>query len=215
MVTMWNSDIAATTPDTDLYGSHPFYLAVMPGGAAHGVYLLSSNGMDVAVGPEGVSYRCAAALLCLASWGPGRLRRHVPGRAGMMGAGSWGHARPGALPRRPTAGPRPPPLSRCRRVLGGVLDLYVFLGPGPEQVLQQYHAVIGLPAMVPHWALGFHQCKWGYNSLGALQEVVAGYQQAAVPLEVIWSDIDYMDRFRWALGGLLGGGRVSGVEVGG
>jgi hypothetical protein len=77
-----------------------------------------------------------------------------------------------------------------------VLDFYIFLGPGPEQVLQQYHAVIGLPAMVPHWSLGYHQCKWGYRTLGALQEVVEGYRQAGVPLEVIWSDIDYMDRYR-------------------
>lgn len=78
-----------------------------------------------------------------------------------------------------------------------MLDFYIFLGPGPEQVLQQYHAVIGLPAMVPYWSLGYHQCKWGYRTLGALQEVMEGYRQAGVPLEVIWSDIDYMDRYRW------------------
>ncbi len=82
------------------------------------------------------------------------------------------------------------------RVIGGVLDFYIFLGPSPEQVLQQYHSVIGRPAMVPHWSLGFHQCKWGYHTLGALQAVVEGYRQAGVPLEVIWSDIDYMDRYR-------------------
>lgn len=47
------------------------------------------------------------------------------------------------------------------RVLGGVLDFYVFAGPSPEDVLRQYHAVIGKPAMPPLWALGLHQSRWG------------------------------------------------------
>jgi alpha-glucosidase (family GH31 glycosyl hydrolase) len=46
-------------------------------------------------------------------------------------------------------------------VIGGVLDIYVFLGPSPEDVIRQYHAVIGPPAMPPFWALGFHQCRCG------------------------------------------------------
>jgi len=44
-------------------------------------------------------------------------------------------------------------------VIGGLVDLYFFTGPSPEEVIRQYHQVIGFTALPPYWALGLHQSR--------------------------------------------------------
>jgi alpha-glucosidase (family GH31 glycosyl hydrolase) len=78
---------------------------------------------------------------------------------------------------------------------GGSMEIYVFGGPTPEEVIRQYLEVIGRPALVPHWSLGFHNCRWGYENIGYVEEVVANYSAAEIPLQTQWLDIDYMDKY--------------------
>uniref|UniRef100_A0A8D1KFA1 Lysosomal alpha-glucosidase n=1 Tax=Sus scrofa TaxID=9823 RepID=A0A8D1KFA1_PIG len=136
--TLWNRDIAPA-PDSNLYGSHPFYLVLEDGGSAHGVFLLNSNAMDVVLQPS-------PAL-------------------------SW-------------------------RSTGGILDVYLFLGPEPKSVVRQYLDVVGYPFMPPYWALGFHLCRWGYSSTAITRQVVENMTTARFPLDVQWNDLDYMDARR-------------------
>uniref|UniRef100_A0A914XFT1 P-type domain-containing protein n=1 Tax=Plectus sambesii TaxID=2011161 RepID=A0A914XFT1_9BILA len=82
------------------------------------------------------------------------------------------------------------------RTIGGNVDLYFFPGPKPEDVINQYLALIGTPALPAYWALGFQLCRYGYHNLGEMQAAVTRTQQAGIPLDVAYADIDYMDRYK-------------------
>uniref|UniRef100_H9GHK5 P-type domain-containing protein n=1 Tax=Anolis carolinensis TaxID=28377 RepID=H9GHK5_ANOCA len=137
-LTFWARDVPPTE-SFNLYGVHPFYLVMEKTGAAHGVFLLNSNAMEVALQP-------APAL-------------------------TW-------------------------RTIGGVLDFYIFLGPDPNLVVQQYQQVIGFPAMPPYWGLGFHLCRWGYGSSNETWETVKAMRNFQIPQDAQWNDIDYMEGYR-------------------
>lgn len=81
-------------------------------------------------------------------------------------------------------------------IVGGVLDFYFMAGPSPRDVAIQYAEIAQLPVMVPYWGLGFHQCRWGYRDVYEVASVVANYSEHGIPLETMWTDIDYMDRRR-------------------
>ncbi|CAG5131379.1 unnamed protein product [Candidula unifasciata] len=77
--------------------------------------------------------------------------------------------------------------------LGGILDFYIFTGPSPIYVAAEYAEVIGLPYFPPFWSLGYHLCKWGYDTSAGLKAVIDRNRQAQIPYDVQWNDIDYMN----------------------
>ncbi|KAE8378081.1 glycosyl hydrolases family 31-domain-containing protein [Aspergillus bertholletiae] len=81
-------------------------------------------------------------------------------------------------------------------IIGGVLDFYFVAGPSPRDVAIQYAEITQTPLMTPYWGLGYHQCKYGYQDVYEVAAVVANYSSNNIPLETIWTDIDYMDRRR-------------------
>ncbi|KAM4889329.1 sucrase-isomaltase, intestinal [Thomomys bottae] len=79
------------------------------------------------------------------------------------------------------------------KIIGGILDFYIFLGDTPEQVVQLYQEFIGLPAMPAYWSLGFQLSRWNYKSLDVVKEVVKRNREAGIPYDTQVTDIDYME----------------------
>ncbi|XP_065794577.1 probable maltase-glucoamylase 2 [Muntiacus reevesi] len=80
------------------------------------------------------------------------------------------------------------------RTTGGILDFYMVLGPTPELVTQQYTELIGRPAMIPYWALGFQLSRYGYQDDYEISSLYDAMMAAQIPYDVQHVDMDYMDR---------------------
>ena len=80
--------------------------------------------------------------------------------------------------------------------LGGELDYYLFAGPTPAAVVEQFTRLTGRPLLPPLWALGFHQSRWSYMSGEEVEAVAQGFRARRIPLDAIHLDIDYMRGFR-------------------
>lgn len=81
------------------------------------------------------------------------------------------------------------------KVIGGTFDFFLFAGPTPDNVIEQFTNVIGKPFLIPYWSLGFHQCRFGYKSIEDVSDVVEKYREHNLPLETMWLDIDYMNHY--------------------
>ena len=80
------------------------------------------------------------------------------------------------------------------RTIGGLLDMFIFLGPGPEQVVEQYTEAVGRYYIPPYWSLGFHLCRYGYMNLNNMRAAVERMKEFNIPQDAQWGDIDIMER---------------------
>jgi alpha-glucosidase (family GH31 glycosyl hydrolase) len=63
-----------------------------------------------------------------------------------------------------------------------ILDLHIFVGPSPADVMQQYTDLIGRPYLPPYWSLGFHLCRFNYSSLNHTETILENNIQAGIPI---------------------------------
>ena len=75
----------------------------------------------------------------------------------------------------------------------GVLDLFVFLGPTPKDVIASYSELTGTTAMPPQFAIAYHQCRWNYVTDEDVKDVDRKFDKFNIPFDIIWLDIEYTE----------------------
>ncbi|EWS76217.1 glycoside hydrolase family 31 protein (macronuclear) [Tetrahymena thermophila SB210] len=79
--------------------------------------------------------------------------------------------------------------------VGGIIHFKIFFGDhNPETAIRYFHEYLGGGhALPPFWAFGFHQSRWGYRNQHMIFDTIEKHKQNNIPLDTIWSDIDYMN----------------------
>ena len=82
----------------------------------------------------------------------------------------------------------------------GLLDVFVFLGPKPQDVIGAYGELTGYSQLPQQFAIAYHQCRWNYVTDEDVKDVDRKFDKHNIPYDVIWLDIEYTDEkkyFTW------------------
>lgn len=63
-------------------------------------------------------------------------------------------------------------------------------------IVKQFRHIIGKSYVPPRWAFGYQQCRWSYMSADEVCEVVDNYRKRNIPIDAVYLDIDYMERYK-------------------
>ncbi|MDD6515371.1 MAG: glycoside hydrolase family 31 protein, partial [bacterium] len=74
--------------------------------------------------------------------------------------------------------------------------IYVIEGENLKDIVKQFRKLIGQSYVAPKWAFGYQQSRWGYQNESDIRKVVEGHRENDIPLDAVYLDIDYMERFK-------------------
>lgn len=75
----------------------------------------------------------------------------------------------------------------------GLLDVFVMLGPTPQDLAKSYGELTGYTQLPATFAIAYHQCRWNYVSDEDVKDVDRKFDKHNIPYDVIWLDIEYTD----------------------
>ena len=67
----------------------------------------------------------------------------------------------------------------------------------PASVAAAHARATGTTALPQLFSLGYHQCRWNYRDEGDARHVDAGFDEHAMPYDVLWLDIEHTDGKRY------------------
>jgi len=79
---------------------------------------------------------------------------------------------------------------------GPAFRVIVIQRNSPQEVIQALAGLIGKMDMPPLWSLGYQQCRFSYVPDTRIKNIADTFRLKKLPCDVIWMDIDYMERFK-------------------
>lgn len=74
--------------------------------------------------------------------------------------------------------------------------IVVIEGENVDQVVKDLAYLTGTIELPPLWALGYQQARFSYFPQSKVVEIADNFRQRQIPCDVLWMDIDYMDKRR-------------------
>lgn len=74
--------------------------------------------------------------------------------------------------------------------------VYVIEGDSLKDIVKQFRELIGQSYVAPKWAFGYQQSRWSYETEDEVRAVVEGHHGRDIPLDAVYLDIDYMERYK-------------------
>lgn len=78
----------------------------------------------------------------------------------------------------------------------GEIDLYLIPGPDIGRVIERFTELTGRMPLPPAWALGFHQCRYSYESRARVEEIARSFRRKRIPCDALHLDIHHLDGYR-------------------
>lgn len=76
------------------------------------------------------------------------------------------------------------------------MDFYIIEDDSLKKIVHAFREMIGKSYIPPKWGFGYQQSRWGYSCEEDFYEVANQYEIHNIPLESIYMDIDYMERYK-------------------
>ena len=86
--------------------------------------------------------------------------------------------------------------SLCFKSEGPAFRVVVIERENPAGVMRELARLTGYMELPALWTLGYHQCRYSYNPDSRVKEIADSLRLRRIPCDVIWMDIDYMDKFK-------------------
>ena len=76
------------------------------------------------------------------------------------------------------------------------IDIYIIEGESLCEIVKNFRTIIGMSYIAPKWAFGYMQSRWSYFTKDDVIRIADSYKEADIPLDAIFLDIDYMERYK-------------------